>query len=64
MIFPDKLWQMSPIWLTLALIICLVFIELGDKKIKRILIPLAIALIIVFLIIAVTNIFSTYSAVK
>ena len=55
---------LSPIILTVMLIVYLIIIELGNKRTKQALSPFPIVLGIVFLIIAVINIYSTYIGIK
>lgn len=55
---------LSPIILTVLLIIYLIIIELGNKRTKIALSPFTIVLGIVFLIIAITSIYSTYIGIK
>ncbi len=62
MINLNKFVEVSPILLTVLLIAYLLLIEFGDSKTKKILLPFVIVLIIVFLIVAVTNISTTYFA--
>ena len=60
MITLSSVGRISPIFLTVLLIIYLILAELGDKKIKESLLPLIIALMIVFLIILVIDIASKF----
>jgi len=60
MITLNEIGEISPILLTLLLIGYLILAELGNKKIKKTLLPILIALIIVFLIIAVMDIISKW----
>jgi len=55
---------LSPIILTVLLIIYLIIIELGNTRTKKALSPFTIVLGIVFLIIAITSIYSTYIGIK
>ena len=60
MITLNEIGEISPILLTLLLIGYLILAELGNKKIKKTLLPILIALIIIFLIIAVMDIISKW----
>jgi hypothetical protein len=64
MITLDKLGEISPIFLTVLLIIYLIIVELGNKKIKKALFPFVLVLAIVFLIIAVISVYTTYMNLK
>ena len=55
---------LSPIILTILLIIYLIIIELGNKRTKIALSPFTIVLGIIFFIIAITSIYSTYMGIK
>ena len=61
MIISDTLGNLSLIILSVLLIACLMLFELGNEKIRHALKPLAIVLIIIFLIAAALNIFEIYS---
>ncbi len=56
--------EISSIFLTVILITYLIIVELGNKRIKKALFPFILLLIIVFLIIAVTSVYSTYINLK
>jgi len=56
--------EISPIFLTVTLIIYLIIVELGSKKMRRALLPFVIALTIVFLIYAITSVYQTYVGLK
>ena len=60
MITLSSIGDISPIFLTVLLIIYLILAELGNKKIKESLLPLIIALMMVFLIIAAIDIISKF----
>ena len=64
MIIQNTLGNISPIVLSVLTIAYLMLFELGNEKIKYALRPLIIVLIVVFLIIAVLNIFGVYSRLK
>jgi len=57
MIFPE-MQMLSPIILSVTLIVYLIIIELGNEKIKKVLMPLVISVGIVFLITAIINVLS------
>jgi hypothetical protein len=58
MITVNNLGQISPIFLTVLLIISLIMIELGNDKIKKMLTPFVAVLIFLFGIIATIDIIS------
>jgi TctA family transporter len=58
MITLSTVGSISPIFLTVLLIIYLILVELGDEKMKKTLLPLVLVLIVVFLIGAVISIIS------
>lgn len=60
MITLNSLGQISPIFLTVLLIACLILVELGNKKIKKSLLPFVVVLIVLFMIIAVVDIISKF----
>ena len=60
MITLNSLGEISPIFLTVLLIAYLILVELGSKKIKKTLMPFVIVLIVLFMIIAVIDIFSKF----
>ncbi|KHO53793.1 MAG: hypothetical protein QT05_C0001G0015 [archaeon GW2011_AR13] len=60
MITINNLGEISPIFLTVLLILCLILIELGNDKIKKMLTPFAIVLVFLFAIVAVTDIISKF----
>jgi hypothetical protein len=60
----QNLGEISPIYLTVVLIIYLMIVELSNKKIKRALTPFIIILVIIFFVIALTSIYSTYIKIK
>ena len=64
MIISESLGNISPIVLSVVLITYLMIIELGSKRIKKALFPFVIVLGIIFLVIAVTSIYSTYMGIK
>jgi hypothetical protein len=64
MIALDKIGEISPIFLTVLLIIYLIIVELGNKKIKNALLPLVAVLVIAFLIMAIISIYTTYINLK
>ena len=60
MITLSSVGKISPIFLTVLLIIYLILAELGNKKIKESLLPLIIALMMVFLIILVLDVIAKF----
>ena len=60
MINLDLIGEISPIFLTVILIIYLIIVELGNKRIRNALLPFIIVLTVAFLIIAITSVYSTY----
>jgi Na+/alanine symporter len=64
MITLSKLGEISPIFLTVLLIIYLIIVELGNKRIKKALFPFVVVLAIAFIIIAVISVYTTYMNLK
>jgi len=64
MITLQKLGEISPIFLTVLLIIYLIIVELGNKKIKNALMPFVVVLAIAFMILAVISVYTTYMNLK
>ena len=60
MITVNSLGQISPIFLTVLLIAYLILIELGNEKIKKTLLPAVVVMIVLFMIIAIVDIFSKF----
>ena len=58
MIALSSISKISPIYLTVTLIIYLMIVELGHEKIRKSLFPAVIALIAVFLIVAVLSVYN------
>jgi putative effector of murein hydrolase len=56
--------EISPIFLTVTLIIYLIIVELGNKKMRKALLPFVIVLTIVFLIFAIASVYQTYMGLK
>ncbi len=56
--------EISPIFLTVTLIIYLIIVELGNKKMRKALMPFVIVLTVVFLIFAITSVYQTYMGLK
>lgn len=50
--------NISPIFLSILLIIYLMIIELGDKKLKKALLPFVIVLLIIFSVVVVQDVIS------
>ncbi len=59
-----KIGEISPIFLTVLLIIYLMIIELGNKRIRHALMPFVVVLAIVFMILALMSVYSTYISLK
>jgi hypothetical protein len=64
MINLDLMEGISPIFLTVILIVYLIIVELGNKRIRNALLPFVIVLTVAFLIIAVTSVYSTYTGLR
>ena len=58
MIALESVGKISPIFLTVLLIIYLIIAELGSNKVKKSLKPIIIVLIIIFLIVAIIDVLS------
>jgi hypothetical protein len=56
--------EISPIFLTVILIIYLIIVELGTPKMRKALLPFVIVLTIIFLIFAGTSVYNTYIGLK
>ena len=56
--------QISPIFLTVTLIIYLIIVELGNEKMKKALMPFVIILTIIFVIFAAASVYQTYIGLK
>jgi hypothetical protein len=56
--------EISPIFLTVTLIIYLIIIELGSPKMRKALLPFIIALTISFVIYAITSVYKVYVGLK
>ena len=56
--------QISPIFLTVTLIIYLIIVELGNEKMKKALMPFVIILTIIFVIFAIASVYQTYIGLK
>jgi hypothetical protein len=59
-----KFGEISPIFLTVLLIIYLMIVELGGKKIRNALFPFVIVLVLVFTILAIISVYMTYINLK
>lgn len=64
MISSQNLGLISPIFLTVVLMIYLIIIELGNPKMRKALFPFAAVLTGIFLIIAFMSIYTTYINLK
>jgi hypothetical protein len=64
MITLAKIGEISPIFLTVLLIAYLIIVELGDRKTRHALLPFVIVLAIVFLIMAILSVYTTYINLK
>ena len=60
MITLAKVGEISSIYLTVLLIIYLIIVELGNRRIKKALMPFVVVLAIVFMIIAIISVYTTY----
>ena len=60
MITLAKVGEISSIYLTVLLIIYLIIVELGNRRIKKALMPFVVVLAIVFIIIAIISVYTTY----
>lgn len=60
MITMEQVGQISPIFLTVTLMIYLILAELGHERIRKNLFPIIIALMAVFVVIAAMNIISQF----
>lgn len=56
--------NVSAIFLSVMLIFYLILVELGNKKIKDIMLPVIITLIIIFGIVAISSVVSTWISLK
>jgi len=64
MITLAKIGEISPIFLTVLLIVYLIIVELGSKKIRNALMPFVVVLAIAFMILAVISVYTTYINLK
>ena len=64
MIISNTLGNLNPIIFSVLLIAYLMLFELGNEKIKHALRPLIIVLIVIFVIIAVLDVYATYTGLK
>lgn len=64
MITLTKIGEISPIFLTVLLIVYLIIVELGSKKIRNALMPFVVVLAIAFMILATISVYSTYINLK
>jgi len=64
MIISNTLGNLSPIIFSVLLIAYLMLFELGNEKIKHALRPLIIVLIIIFVIIAILDVYAKYVGLK
>ena len=56
--------KISPIFLTITLIIYLIIVELGSPKMKKALLPFVIALTLAFIIFAIASVYQTYVGLR
>lgn len=56
--------DISPIFLTVTLIVYLIIVELGNEKMRKALIPFVIILTIIFLLFAGASVYDTYMGLK
>lgn len=64
MITLAEIGEISPIFLTVLLIIYLIIVELGNRKIKNALLPVVFVLAVAFMILAVISVYTTYMNLK
>ena len=64
MIISDTLGNLNPIIFSVILIAYLMLFELGNEKIKHALRPLIIVFILIFMLIAVLDVYATYVGLK
>jgi len=64
MIISNTLGNLSPIIFSVIVIAYLMLFELGNEKIKHALRPLIIVLVVIFMIIAVLDVYATYVGLK
>jgi len=64
MISLQSITDISPIFLTVTLIIYLIIVELGNQKMRKALLPFVIVLTIIFLLFAATSVYNTYMGLK
>lgn len=64
MITLSKIGEVSPIFLTVLLIIYLMIVELGSRRTRNALMPLVVILAIAFMILAVISVYTTYVNLK
>jgi flagellar biosynthesis/type III secretory pathway M-ring protein FliF/YscJ len=64
MITLSKIGEVSPIFLTVLLIIYLMIVELGNRRTRNALMPLVVILAIAFMILAVISVYTTYVNLK
>lgn len=56
--------EISPIFLTVTLIIYLIIVELGNEKMKKALFPFVLVLTIIFVIFAAVSVYNTYMGLR
>ena len=61
MIVSNDPTHLSPIFLSVLLIIYLMIVELGNEKIKKTFVPIIIGLIAIFVIMAFLDVLATYN---
>lgn len=59
-----KIGEISPILLTVLLIVYLIIVELGNRKVRNALLPFVVVLAIIFMILAVISVYNTYMGLK
>lgn len=64
MITLAEIGEISPIFLTVLLIIYLIIVELGNRKIKNALLPFVFVLAVAFMILAIMSVYTTYINLK
>ena len=60
MIISGAIGNLSPAILSVVLIAYLMFVELGNQRMRKALMPFVIVLTIIFVIVAVTSVYITY----
>jgi hypothetical protein len=64
MMIANTIGNLSPVLLSVILIVYLMLVELGNDRMRKALMPFVIVLTIIFLIMAITSIYSTYIRIR